>query len=145
MITFKDKNRSKNRAFTLIELLVVISIIGLLSSIVSVATKGVRDKARIAKSLQFDSSIKHAQGDSLIGEWTFDVMDGSTIVKDTSGNNKDGFLQNNAQITQNSSGIIGEAVELDGINQYVEVPDFHIGEFKAMTITAWVNLRDTKY
>ena len=40
----------KNKGFTLIELLVVIAVIGLLSSIVLVSMKGVREKARIAKT-----------------------------------------------------------------------------------------------
>ena len=40
----------KNKGFTLIELLVVIAVIGLLSSIVLVSMKGVREKARIAKA-----------------------------------------------------------------------------------------------
>ncbi len=42
----------KNKGFTLIELLVVIAVIGLLSSIVLVSTKGAREKAKMARAQQ---------------------------------------------------------------------------------------------
>jgi general secretion pathway protein G len=44
--------KKQNKGFTLIELLVVIAVIGLLSTIVVVSTKGVKEKARIAKAQQ---------------------------------------------------------------------------------------------
>lgn len=49
----------KNHSFTLIELLVVIAVIGMLSSIVLVSTKGAREKARWAKAKeQIDTIVK---------------------------------------------------------------------------------------
>lgn len=87
----------KGEGFTLIELLVVISIIGLLSSIVLVATKGARGKARIAAGLQFSASIHHALGAYIVGEWKFEEGDDNTCglgdyndFCDTSGNENHG-------------------------------------------------------
>jgi len=79
----------KSTGFTLIEILVVIVIIGLLSSIVLVSTRGVREKARIAKSLNFSAQIYHALGDDIRGEWNFDEGSGSNVA-DSSGWGNDG-------------------------------------------------------
>ena len=89
MITRKSKksasslnqNKSKLNGFTLVELLVVISIIGLLSSIVLVSFSNSRDKARLAKSQQFDAQISHALGAYAVGIWRFEEGTG-TIVQD---------------------------------------------------------------
>ncbi|MEA3295592.1 MAG: prepilin-type N-terminal cleavage/methylation domain-containing protein, partial [Patescibacteria group bacterium] len=92
-------NKNKNyfnflegaKAFTLIELLVVISIIGLLSSIVLVSTKGIREKARLAKAQKFDSSIQHALGANAVGIWRFEEGTGTT-AHDESGYGNDGTI-----------------------------------------------------
>jgi len=133
------KNRQKS--FTLIELLVVIAIIGLLTSIVLVATKGVRDKARIAAGHQLNSSIYHALGANIVGEWTFDVMVNPTTVKDTSGNDNDGTLVNGAVITSGGEGVMGEAMNTtaDPVNSGLEVSNFSAEGLKSITVSGWVN------
>jgi prepilin-type N-terminal cleavage/methylation domain-containing protein len=50
--------RNKQKGFTLIELMVGIAIVGLLSSVILVATKGSTDKANIAKTMQWSRSIE---------------------------------------------------------------------------------------
>ncbi len=74
----------KTKGFTLIELLVVISIVSLISSIVLSSINSTREKGRIAAGQQFSSSMHHAIGDELIGEWKFE-NDIATEAVDTSG------------------------------------------------------------
>lgn len=104
----------KNKSFTLIELLVVISIIGLISSIVLVNFKGTREKARIAKVLEFSQSVYHALGADAVGIWRFDEGLGSTAY-DSSGYGNNGVI-NGASYT---TGILGSALSFDGTNDYV--------------------------
>ncbi len=58
---------NKQKAFTLIELLVVIAIVGLLSSVILVAVQDARDKANIAKILQYSASVHHDLGAYAVG------------------------------------------------------------------------------
>jgi prepilin-type N-terminal cleavage/methylation domain-containing protein len=57
------------KGFTLIELLVVIAVIGVIASIVLVNLSGSREKARLARTLQFWRSVNHSLGAYIIGEW----------------------------------------------------------------------------
>lgn len=123
----------QKNAFTLIELLVVIAIIGLLSAITLVAIREVREKARIARSLNFSSQVHHAIGAYIAGEWNFNEENGSgRIVKDSSGCGNDGFLGDGncepgigscPEWTENTPSEKGWALYFDGIDDYVTIPD----------------------
>ena len=103
----------KQKSFTLIELLVVIAIIGLLSSIVVVNIRGnTIEKARIARNLEFASSLYHAIGDELVGYWKFD---GS--AEDISGYNNDGTVYGSPDYPE---GVVNEAMQFNGSTQYVD-------------------------
>lgn len=69
----------------------------------------------------------------LLGYWSFDQEDG---VKDLSGNGHDGIIHGNPQYVD---GKIGEALEFNGISDYVAIPhDIAISEFNAMSMAAWI-------
>jgi prepilin-type N-terminal cleavage/methylation domain-containing protein len=76
----------KSRGFTIVELLVVIAIIGLLASIIFVATKDASKKAQYAKVFSFATTINHAIGAESVGEWKLNEGTG-TSTADSSGNN----------------------------------------------------------
>ncbi|MDO8436084.1 MAG: LamG-like jellyroll fold domain-containing protein [bacterium] len=99
----------RKKAFTLIELLVVIAIIGLLASIVLVYLKGTREKARIAKALDFSQTINHVIGAYAVGIWRFDEGSG-TIASDSSGYGNNGIISG-ATFTD---GILGKALSFNG-------------------------------
>jgi uncharacterized protein YjdB len=72
-----------------------------------------------------------------IGYWSFDEVSGSTAY-DGSGNNNDATLKGNASFV---SGLVNNAVSLDGTNSWVDIPDqVFTGDF---TIAAWVKLSGT--
>ncbi len=139
--------------FTLIELLVVIAIIGLLSSIVLVSLKGVRGKAKIAKTLEFGQSIQNALGSEAVGIWSFDEGSGST-AKDSSGYGNNGTLYNFISpygwTDDTPHKIIGQgsgkyALNFDGSTSYVEAPDSpSFDTASAITLEAWVKADTSK-
>lgn len=133
----------KQKSFTLIELLVVIAVIGLLSSIVLVSMDlpGQRQKARIAKSLEFSSSIQNALGAEAVGIWEFDEGSG-TVATDRSGLGNNGTIYGASYATNTPQRIVGSspgkyALSFNGANDYVEaaISPQPVYEY---TIEAWI-------
>lgn len=76
--------------------------------------------------------------EGLVAEWHFDEGSGN-ILRDTSGSGNDGTIYG---ATWTTHGKFGSALQFDGVNDYVEVPDspeLSGGTGKDMTIEFWFN------
>jgi prepilin-type N-terminal cleavage/methylation domain-containing protein len=127
------------KAFTLIELLVVIAIIGLLSSVVLVSMKGVREKAQIAKGLDFSNSIQNALGADAVGVWSFETLETGNIVLDSSGYGNNGTVSGAALVPGMEQ--LGNALQFDGADDYVDVGNVASLSFERtshFSIAAWI-------
>ena len=132
---------NKKNAFTLIELLVVIAIIGLLSSIVLVALKPAREKAKRAKALNFAAQVHHALGAYAVGMWDFD--DQANPTKDTSGNENDGTITG-ATWTAEGDTPSGKGYALEfnkAESDWVQI-NGDVGLNGAMTLSLWFKTPD---
>lgn len=74
-----------------------------------------------------------AVSDSLVGYWSFDEDDG---VKDLSGTGNDGIIHGDPKLVK---GKVGDALEFDGVDDYVEIPDNpSISELNELSLSAWI-------
>ncbi len=135
------------KGFTLIELLAVVAIIGVLASLVLVSMKGLRERARINKTLEYSSLIHHVLGFNAVGIWDFDEgtengCPGGEDACDRSGFNNHGVFNGNVvytTTTPHSVSSIGAgkfALEFDGTGDYLSFGT--APNMDHITIEAWV-------
>jgi len=79
----------------------------------------------------------------LIGHWTFDGKDMTQNVADTSGQGNTGYLSGQTSTTT-VLGRIGQALDFDGVDDYVSVSSTKIlSGLTDLTISAWINTSTT--
>jgi hypothetical protein len=75
----------------------------------------------------------------LVGWWKFDET-GGKVAMDSSGKNRNGELKNfDSNTTQWVKGPVGNAVSLDGIDDFIDVGDFEWGG--ELSFSAWVKYK----
>ncbi len=77
----------------------------------------------------------------LVGWWTFDGNNMINNVTDSSGRGNNGYLVNMSTTSAVTAGNIGQALNFDGINDYVRVPpSSSLNDLGPLTYSAWVYL-----
>ncbi|MDD3170380.1 MAG: LamG domain-containing protein [Candidatus Pacebacteria bacterium] len=132
-----------NKSFTLIEILVVIVIIGIISAFIIVSMSGVSEKANIAKSQAFASSLRNSLLMNLVSEWKLDDASG-TSVKDSWGTNAGTWNgAGGGGYTSPSWRTASECVSrgclaFDGTDDYINIPNAPSLNFtNAITMSLW--------
>ena len=124
------------RAFTLVELLVVIAIIGLLSTIAVTSLGTTREKARIAKGLQYESQVYRAVGDDAVALWDFNDCSG-TAVADGSGSGNAATVNAGPSWSTNTPNGTGCAISMNGTSS-ITIP-FLNNFTSTLVYSAWFN------
>lgn len=76
--------------------------------------------------------------EEIVGHWTLDETS-ETTAHDSSGKDMDGTLMNSLSFDNDSvSGQVGNALDFDGNNDYIDVPDGFNDFVKGCTISLWV-------
>ena len=101
-----------------------------------------RGAGQMAVWLPTDSSltipVPQPTPSELIGHWTLDETSG-TIAADSSGKNMDGTLTNGLSFNSDSvPGQVGNALDFDGTDDYIDLPDGFSDFVKGCTISLWV-------
>lgn len=90
-----------------------------------------------ATHLEINNDSTNPPYDSLVGYWSFDA-DTSTTAYDLTNQNNDGTYTSGAVVT---SGQYGDAVDLDGINDYINVPYVSGMNSNYFGVSAWVKIK----
>ncbi len=83
----------------------------------------------------------------LVGYWSFNGTDVTDKVYDTSGQGSHGYFSGGATSTAKRTGQVGQALDFDGVNDHVYIPDSSNFSFtngsgtdRPFSVSAWVNL-----
>jgi hypothetical protein len=89
-----------------------------------------------------DFTVSLSLDDGLVGYWSFDEGTGNTVNDDSDGTN-DGMIYG---ASWTSDAVIGNALEFDGIDDYVEVPSSSSLNFgkRDFSLLAWIKTDNSK-
>jgi hypothetical protein len=100
--------------------------------------KGKIDDVKIWNRALTSAEIEkeYHQGPAPIGYWSMDQINGTTVI-DQSGMGNDGTLTNMTKKSNSKPGKVGQALEFDGVEEYIEMGDvdFDYGNF---SVSLWV-------
>lgn len=130
-----EKTRKNKKGFTLLEILFVILIIGIIMTVIVIAISiTAKERAEVAKGLQFADSVRAQLSGNLIAWWKFDEGNGTTAKDSWGGNN--GTIIGGATWVK---GVTGKAPEFNGTSNFVEVQDDPSLELNdSFTLVAWI-------
>jgi Tfp pilus assembly major pilin PilA len=125
-----------NKSFTLIEVLVVVLTVGILSSIIYVASESAREKGNFAKVLMFSEKIHNSLGENIIGQWDFNEGTGSNVY-DSSMNLNTGTITG-AEWKTKTECVSGYCLAFGGDGDRVNIANSTVFDVKNLTISVWV-------
>ena len=108
--------------------------------------KGIMDEVRLSDNIRYTSDFSLAlqtsefETDSnTIGLWHFDESVVGSLAYDSSGNNNDGTIVNAEWSGPTwTTGISGNALHFDGVDDYVQIPDSAVLEPETITVECYV-------
>lgn len=129
----------KQRGFTLVEMLVVVAIIGVLAAVVLVSLSESRERARIAKGLQFEANIHHSLGAYAVGMW--DLNEGSGTTATDYSDFKNNGVVSGATYSSDTPSNKDYSLSFDGVNDYIQISNSGaLNVTEGITITMWLYL-----
>jgi hypothetical protein len=117
----------------------------MLSSIVLVNTRSSRDKARIAKALEFSQTISHVLGSEAVGIWNFDGCN----AQDSSGYGNNGTITGASCSTETPYSVISQgsnqhSMSFDGVDDYINNSNCSNLSRDKITFMFWSKQLETK-
>jgi len=132
----KKTKKQLKRGFTVLELLIVITIIGILFSIFIFSYKDYKERARLAKTMEWAHSIKSYLGAYAAGIWTLGIIQ-VNVTPDYSGQESDCTVYGATL----SKGVSENGLIFDGAD-YVNCGDkeiFKLPKGEKITLELWFN------
>jgi Tfp pilus assembly major pilin PilA len=126
-----------NKSFTLIEVLVVVLTVGILSSIIYVASESARERGNFAKVLMFSEKIKSSLAENMVGQWGLDEGTGENIYDSSMNNNNGTRVGSVAWETNKKNCVYNYCMYFDGVDDYINIAKDLTGGLNSITLSVW--------